>query len=138
MMDSDYTYPVLAIPEMLKKLDEGADIVMGYRCWKEEGSMPFTNKVGNWLLSWWASLIYQYRVRDVCTGMWAFRTEALKDFPIKSKGFTLEAELFSKAIKGHLKVEQVAISYKKRQKGESKLVILDGLKILWFLFRERK
>ena len=68
--------------------------------------------------------------------MWGFKTSILKSFDIQSKGFTLEAELFTNCVKGKYKLEQIPIGYRKRLDGSyAKLKIRDGFKIAWFLIK---
>ena len=139
MLNSDFTYPaqyLAAIYQVLTKL--GADVVLGYRAIKEKDSMSPLNSLGNWALSLLASVLYRKRVYDVCTGMWGFRTEALRKFQLTSQGFTLEADFFINSIRNKLKVEQIPIAYRKRLgTSRPKLKLQDGLKIGWFLVKRR-
>ena len=136
MMDSDFTYPAIYILPILKKLMGGYDAVVTYRKWKVSGSMTFTNAFGNKVLSKLASRLYGIEVRDVCSGMWGFRKEALDKFTLKSKGFTLEAELFSNM--AEYKLGQEPIVYRCRPYGsKAKLKVWDGFKIGWFLIKKK-
>lgn len=136
MLDADGTYPPEAIPRVLAPLawDE-ADVVMGARR-PQEGSMSLLHKFGNVLLSSLASLLYGRRCRDLCTGMWGFRSEALHALPLRSHRFELEAEMFALASRLDLRIEEVAIDYLPR-KGSSKLTMSDALRIVWWLLRSR-
>lgn len=135
MIDGDYTYPTKDAQRVLDVLD---DVVIGYRKYKEANSMPFVNAIGNWLLSLLASVLYGRRVYDVCSGLWAFRTDKLKEFSLVSGGFTLEADLFVNTVKHKCKLTQIPIAYRARPGGsESKIRVSDGLKIGWFLIRKR-
>jgi len=136
-MDADYTYPAMAVPDFIYLLENGADSVVGYRCWKGKGAMPLINRVGNFGLSIWASILYKTRVMDVNSGMWGFRRETIQSFNIGSKGFTLEAEFFIKTIKSGARFEQTAITYKRREKGTAKLKVTDGIKIGVYLLQHR-
>lgn len=137
MLDSDYTYPAKHIPEMVKAL-ENADVVMGYRDTKEQGSMTRTNAFGNWALSALASILYGKRVYDVCTGMWAFRGEVLDSLEITSPGFTLEAELFARCARSGYRIKQIPICYRRRLGGSTpKLKVEDGFRIGQRLLKER-
>jgi len=137
LMDADHTYPPCCIPDILVELSHGQDVVIGYRCWKEKGSMSFMNRVGNFALSFLASTLYNYRVRDVCSGMWGFKASAVKDFNLTSKGFTLEADFLTNAVKAGHSISQVAIHYQPRLAGKAKLNTWDGFKIGLFLLKRR-
>ena len=136
MLDADGTYPPEAIPRVLAPLawDE-ADVVMGARR-PQEGSMSALHALGNVLLSALASLLYGRRCRDLCTGMWGFRSEALHALPLSSRRFELEAEMFALASRLDLRIEEVPIDYLPR-KGSSKLSMTDALRIVWWLVRSR-
>ena len=138
MLDGDATYPAKHIPEVLAELDDGADVVLGYRDVRERGSMTRTNIIGNYGLSLLASVLYGKRVRDVCTGLWGFRREALERFMITSNKFTLEADLFVNAMRNRCRIKQIPIEYRARPEGSnSKLSMKDGLEIGGFLVKSR-
>jgi len=137
MLDADGTYPVEAVPDLQKELQSGADVVVGFRHWKEEGSMTLLHKLGNLGLSLGASALYGRRIRDICSGMWGFRTEVVRGFNLVSRGLTLEAELFINVCKGNYKLTQVPIRYFPRTGGKAKATVYDGLKIAQLLVKER-
>ena len=138
MIDGDFTYPAKHFPELIKSLDNGADVVIGYRDERAKGSMSRMNRIGNWGLSMLASILYGTYVRDVCSGMWGFSKRALSGYKLSSKGFTLEADLFANTIKGKYKLAQIPIEYRARLDGSvAKLGVRDGFKIAWFLIRRR-
>lgn len=138
MMNSDYTYPVKYIPLFYELLSKGYDVVVGYRYWRQRGSMSLANSFGNKALSLLASVLYRKKIKDVCTGLWGFRKETLNKFNIQSEGFTLEAELFTEVVKHECILTQTPICYWARQDGsKAKLKIWDGFKIGWFLIKKR-
>ncbi len=138
MMDSDYTYPAEYIPQIMTKLANGADVVMGYRDAVFSSAMTKTNRFGNSMLSMMASILYGSKVRDVCTGMWGFKQDAIDKFNLISEGFTLEADLFVNAVKNGCRIEQIPIHYRPRPDGSRpKLKVKDGFKIGWFLIKKR-
>jgi len=138
MMDGDFTYPAKHIPEMIRCLDNGADVVIGYRFKRAKGSMSRMNTIGNCGLSILASALYGVHVKDVCSGMWGFRRNVLSRYNITSDGFTLEADLFANTIRNGCKLAQIPIGYRARLDGSvAKLGIKDGFKIARFLIRKR-
>jgi glycosyltransferase involved in cell wall biosynthesis len=138
MMNSDWTYPPKHIPAIHRRLILGADIVMGCRTLVDKGAMTLLHSTGNWFLSLLASLLYGYPVRDLCTGLWGFRTNVLRSLPLTSTHFTLEADMFVGAIQGKYKLEQFPISYRARLDGDKpKLRFTDGLLIAKHLISRR-
>jgi len=137
MIDADGTYPVDAIPMCCEALLE-YDVVKGARLKCGDGVMSRGHRFGNWGLSMLASILYGHRVRDVCSGMWAFRTESLQKFKLTSTGFTLEADMFVNTVKNGCRLKELPIAYYKRADGdEAKLRLIDGFKIAWFLIRKK-
>ncbi len=139
MLDGDGTYPPSHIYDMVLSLESGNDVVMGSRLKGEieSGSMSHLNLLGNLLLSSIASVVYLHPVSDLCTGLWGFRTSSLRLLSLDSLAFELEAEMFAEAVKNGLKIDEVPISYLKRE-GESKLVpIKSGVMILVKLMERR-
>ena len=138
MIDGDYTYPAKHIPEIAERIENGADVVIGYRNKRAKGSMSRMNTLGNWGLSMLASILYGVYVRDVCSGMWGFRRDILSGYKLSSNGFTLEADLFANTVKGKHKLAQIPIEYRARLDGSvAKLGIKDGFKIGSFLIKKR-
>lgn len=132
MLDGDGTYAPDAIPRMLEPLSRSqAEIVMGRRQVRP-GAMNAVHKLGNVLLSCGASILYGRACRDLCTGMWAFRTDALRALPLRCRGFELEAEMFALASRLDLTIGQVPVDYLPR-KGATKLDTGDGIRIGWCL-----
>ncbi len=135
MMDADFTYPAKHIKDLLANLE---DVAMGYRDKRENGAMTKTNVFGNKMLSLIASVLYGRRVRDICTGMWAFDGGVLDGFHLTSERFTLEADFFVNAIRNKCIISQVPIEYRSRlDVSKPKLRILDGFKIGLFLIKSR-
>lgn len=140
MADADSTYPLITnIPSIIEKLLAGNDVVIGYRKYRQPGSMTKLNLFGNQLLSAITTLLYRFHIRDVCSGLWGFKKDVLIDFDLTSEGFTLEADLFTNAICSHCKIAQFPIKYRARL-GESSAKFrpgIDWLKILKFLIIRR-
>ena len=139
MLDADATYPARAIPAFVSALEEGHDVVMGSRFLGQidEGAMKRVNRIGNWGLSWLASILYRRRCTDVCTGMWAFRREMMLNIGLTSTHFEVEAEMFAKSAMAGLRIAELPIHYARRE-GVTKLgSIKDGFRIGWALIKYR-
>ncbi len=139
MLDGDGTYPSEHIYDVVTALEDGADVVMGSRLLGEiaDGAMTRLNMVGNLILSTAASVLYLQPCSDLCTGLWGFRSAALRRLSLDSQFFDLEAEMFAEAVKNHLRIREVPISYLPRD-GETKLVpIKSGAMIMKKLCERR-
>jgi len=136
MVDADGTYSLEPFARIALALLTKADVVVGYRKFKQRDSMSVLNRVGNSCLSLFASMLYRRKIYDLCSGLWAFKVGKVRTFSLTSAGFTLEADLWVNALKSRCRIEQVPIVYRKRL-GRPKLRVLDGFKIGLFLIKRR-
>ena len=128
IMDADATYPVPAIKEMVKLLDDH-DLVRGVRE-SEAGSMPVVNRVGNWLFNKLLTLSHGLEGSDHLTGLYAMRRSEAVKLATEARGFDIETEIGIKAKARGLREAEIPISYLPRV-GEKKLSPWkDGLRIL--------
>jgi len=89
MTDADRTYDLSALPEMLEKLRDGADVVLGTRFKGEilPGAMPWTNRyIGNPILTGMLNLIFRAHVSDAHCGLRAIRREAVPGLGLSATG----------------------------------------------------
>ncbi len=138
MIDADCTYPVSRIVDIAHELLLGSDVVIGCRTYLLPGAMSRLHRFGNAMLSLFASVLFQHRVHDVCSGMWGFGPGVAERLHLVSDGFTLEADLFANAVRSGGEIVQIPVEYAPRPDGSTaKLTSWDGMKIAWFLFRRK-
>ena len=95
------------------------------------------NRMGNRVLSALARLLFRVSVTDVCTGMWAFTADTLRQISLEASGFDLEADLFGSAALEDARITELPIDYGARI-GPPKLIpIRTGLRIALRLFSRR-
>jgi glycosyltransferase involved in cell wall biosynthesis len=135
MIDGDNTYKASEMLRLVEPIDNGfCDVVLGSRLSGNiaEGSMPYFNRMGNWLFTFLVRVGYHGNVTDVCTGYFAWKGSKLKELSkyVESNGFSLEMEMVTKMAKMKFNIISVPITYKKRS-GETHLSpIGDGKKII--------
>jgi len=137
MLDGDGTYDPRDLPRILQPLLEGkADFVIGNRLERlEKGTMTFTNRVGNRLLSWVTSGILKIKAGDTQCGFRAFRSELVDAMDLKAGGMPFATEMLVEAKQAGAKIVEVPVVYHRRV-GETKLHPLrDGLKIFGIFLR---
>src|SRR5262245_3107491 len=128
IMDADATYPVPAIKEMVELLSDH-DLVRGVRE-SEPESMPFVNRVGNWLFNKLLAISHGLEGADQLTGLYAMRRSEAVKLGTEARGFDIETEIGIKAKARGLREAEIPISYLPRV-GEKKLSPWkDGLRIL--------
>lgn len=130
-IDADGSHDPKEIPDLIKPLFNGADVVAGSRFIGE--AKDHTSKVhqfGNSLINSTIMVLTGKRITDSQTGLRAFKKDFLKNIRIESNGFDIETELTVKSLKNGFKLVEVPISCKRRVHGMSKLKTLpDGFRI---------
>ncbi len=135
MADADLTYDFNEIPNFLRELDDGADMVIGDRMHHiHPGAMPWHHRyIGNPLLSRFLNLLFHTGVSDAHCGMRAFRRDCLETLALRTTGMEFASEMVVRAAKEKLDIREIPIEYHPRG-GESKLSSFrDGWRHLRFL-----
>lgn len=133
ILDGDHTYPPAHIWDLCRKLDEGYDMVIGVRR-PQPGAMGRIFKVGNWMLTTWFNIVFGTKLRDVLSGMYALRVEALREAMWETGGFSVESEIVAHIASTTGRIAEVDITYRSRV-GEKKLKPVHGIKILADMIR---
>ncbi len=121
MIDADLTYDFAEIPNFVRCLDEGAELVVGNRlAGLEPGSMHWLNRAGNALLSGFLNMLFRTPLSDAHCGLRAVRRDALRRLDLQSGGMELASEMVIRASREHLVVRELPIALHPRA-GESKL-----------------
>lgn len=133
-IDADFTYPAEYIPKMIEVLDQNPRVgmVIGNRFNGEhnfDDSVRHPFYVGNRLLAFAQHVVNGIKLDDPLSGLRVVRSQILRGWKVKSKGFDVEAEMnFHVEHLGHQIVE-IPILYRSRL-GEKKLKLRHGFAIL--------
>jgi dolichol-phosphate mannosyltransferase len=140
-MDTDLSHDPAYLPDFLRALQNGADVVAGSRNIPGGGVEGWG--LGRHLLSKGGSLysrmILGVGVRDLTTGYKAFTRRALEAIDVasvRSNGYSFQIEMTYRALKAGLKVVEVPIIFVDRRAGQSKMsrkVFLEAVGVVWKL-----
>lgn len=134
VMDGDWTYPARFIPKLYEKIkSEGLDMVIGVRRWGR-GSQRAVFRLGNWALTRLFNMLFGTRLRDVLSGMYIVKVEALRDALFESRGFGIESEIAAHIASTSRRIGEVNVEYRRRI-GRKKLGVLHGFRIAWDMIR---
>lgn len=127
-LDCDDTYPCEMIPVLRDMvLRDGWDVVDGDRLAGKPKAMAWPNYIANRSLAAVASVLFRTRLRDLHSGMRAYRRSVLEQLPYEPKGAALPVELLLLPIRLGLRVTTVPIEYRFRV-GESTMRPLDTIR----------
>jgi len=133
LTDADYTYPAEYVPHMINVLEEKSQVgmVCGNRLNGEvdKKALHSVFHIGNQLLAWVHKNLNGVPLQDPLTGLRVIRSEVLRGWKIKSKGFDIEVELNQMVERSGFEIEEIPISYRARL-GEKKLKVKHGITIL--------
>ena len=125
-MDADLENRPEDIPNLLNKLNEGYDVVSGWRKdrWKESF---FTRRLTSYIANWLISKIVGLKLHDYGCTMKVYRRNIIKD--IKFYG-DMHRFIPAYAVWYGAKIVEVPIDYKPREHGESKYGIGRTFRVL--------
>jgi len=138
-MDGDGTYPPEEIARLVDTLAERRwDFLSASRFpLVDQKAMGLTNRLGNWVLTVTAMLLFFVPIRDSQSGMWVFRRAVLPKLRLTSDGMPFSQEIKLEAILRGCRFGEAHIPYGARI-GEVKLQKWrDGWLNLLFLVRKR-
>ncbi len=138
-LDADCTYPASKIPEILVMIeDEGYEFISTDRLSNVSPEvMGRMHRFGNWALKTTMNLLFRTDINDSQSGMWVFKSSALRHLDVTSDGMPFSEEIKIEAIKKGIKFDEIPIEYRER-KGEAKIRTLkDGFKNFVFLWKKR-
>jgi glycosyltransferase involved in cell wall biosynthesis len=112
--DADGQYPSEYIPLMIKKIEEGYDLVLGSRFGKGKYSESFIKKLGNLAFARVFSGLLKTKITDTTTGFRAF-TKEVAGLPLINT-FTYTQEQLIRAGKKRMKITEISIQTRKTRK----------------------
>jgi len=114
MMDADLQDDPREIPKLLKKIDEGYDMVSG---WRRKRSDTIVKKVSSLFFNKVTSLIAGIKLHDFNCGLKAFKKEVADELYLHGE---LHRFIPILAYKRKFKVTEAIVNHRPRQFGESK------------------
>jgi glycosyltransferase involved in cell wall biosynthesis len=133
------TYPPEEIPRLVDTLvDRRLDFLSACRFpLSDATAMHLSNRLGNWVLTVAAALLFLVPIRDSQSGMWVFRRPILDRLRLTSNGMAFSEEIKLEALGRGCRFGEAHIRYGARI-GEVKLrKWRDGWDNLSFLVRKR-
>ncbi len=143
-MDADLSHDVKYLPDFVRALDDGADVVIGSRNIPGGGVLGwglgrhFISKGG----SIYSRTILGLDVKDLTSGYKAFTRRALEAInidTIQSNGYSFQIEMTYRALLKEMRVDEVPIVFVDRTAGASKMsrkIFMEAVGVVWKLRAE--
>lgn len=127
------------IPELLAKMNEGYDMVVGSRYYKGAHSYDDdkVTRLGNWMFTFIVNILFNAHYTDVLVGFRAYRRSAYDKVDLSTRGMSWTVQQGIQFAKANLKVAEISADEPARIGGIRKMhPIKTGLEILWVIIRE--
>lgn len=141
-MDADFSHQPKVLPEMIKEINSGYDLVIGSRriAGGEIIGWGVTRKLASKTAMIITRAILGIKTKDVTTGFRAYRANILSILnldTIESNGYSFLEELIYRCEKKNLKIKEIPIVFNDRQMGKSKFSIQEIAKFFITIFKLR-
>ena len=139
ILDADLEYDPADYADLLQPMLAGeARVVYGTRQFGAHTAYSFWYVMGNKVLAFVASFLYDTWLTDVETCFKMADTEVWRQLDLRSDGFEIEVEFTGKVLRSGERIFEQPITYKARGREEGKkLQWTDGVRALWVLSRIR-
>jgi glycosyltransferase involved in cell wall biosynthesis len=107
--DADGQYHSQHIPQLIKKVEEGYDLVLGSRFREDTSHMPFLKRLGNKAFAIVLSSLTKVKLTDTTTGFRAFTAAIARDIRYINR-FTYTQEQIIKAAKQGFRITEIPIT----------------------------
>jgi glycosyltransferase involved in cell wall biosynthesis len=139
IFDADLEYEPSDLNKLLAPLLAGdAEVVFGARGFSSHTSYSFWYVMGNKFVTMATNILYNSWISDVMTCHKLLPTELFRSLDLHEAGFAIEAEIAARLLRGGVRIYEVPVSYRAREREEGKkLTAVDGLRVLRTLLRCR-
>lgn len=121
MIDADLQYPPEKIPLMLKKLEEGFDLVVADR---KKAKISFARRIVSKSYDFFFNKLLHNLSVDVQSGLKVFKKKVVENIELQPSAWTLDLELLLHAKSQGYKITSIPIDFKERIYGKSNVNLI--------------
>jgi dolichol-phosphate mannosyltransferase len=137
-MDADGSHDAADLPRLLAAVTDGADVALGSRYVPGGGveNWPLHRRAVSRAGCRYARAVLGVEIRDLTGGFKCFRAGALEAIDyrtVRSRGYAFQVELTYRALRRGLRVQELPITFREREHGESKMTGRIALEAAWLV-----
>ena len=129
LLDADAQHNPDEIPELIKPISEGFDLVIGSRE-QRANDIPRYRRIGQRVISYFAHILSGEKVSDSESGFRVFSKKAIASLELRESGMAISAETIAKAVANGLKITERPISIRYTENGSTLNPVLHGFSVL--------
>lgn len=127
IMDSDGQATANDLPLFLERLEQGANLVFG---WRRERHDPWARMAMSWMFNLMGRRYLGYPFHDLNCGYRVFDRRSAEVVEIRERMNLVNPELYVRAVRAGLTIDEVPIEHRERRAGETSHNFARSLKLL--------
>ncbi|HJX13616.1 MAG TPA: glycosyltransferase family 2 protein [Dehalococcoidales bacterium] len=129
ILDADAQHNPDEIPQLVKAVTEGADVVIGSRQ-MQKNAIPRYRRLGQKFLTNLVNIASKGKLSDTESGFRAYSRKAIKTLELKETGMSISAEIVSEAAHKGLKIREIPITVEYTRDGSTLNPVAHGLGVM--------
>lgn len=129
LLDGDSQHNPDEIPELIKPISEGFDLVIGSRA-QQKKNIPGYRRIGQGVIANFSRVLSGKNLSDSESGFRAFSRKALDLLELKENGMAISAETISRATEKGLKITERPISITYTEDGSTLNPVVHGMGVV--------
>ena len=139
-MDADFSHDPEEIPNFIKAIENGAQVVIGSR-YIAGGAIVNWGRLRKFMSKtaiYFSRVMLKFKTHDITSGFRCYKKEVISRLnlgDIKSNGYAFQEELLYRCEQNNFKIVEIPIKFIDRSYGRSKLSVLEIIKFFLTIFR---
>jgi glycosyltransferase involved in cell wall biosynthesis len=129
LLDADAQHNPDEIPDLIKPISDGFDLVIGSRV-QGGSNVPRYRRIGQRVISYFSHILSGQKVSDSESGFRVFSRKAIDSLELKENGMAVSAETIAKVAEKGLKITERPISIRYTEDGSTLNPVVHGFEVL--------